>query len=121
MRRLLFTSTALAAMAVTTAASADTWNYASYTVLDQQNVSIGNASPPVNEAGGAGQITLSGGTAPTGGFAAWCVDVQDLLQGSGTFTISPREARSFRAGRDSEPRISAVLLLQRCPDGHRWR
>jgi len=70
-----------AAMLAATSALAGTLSYDGYSVTDEQNVTIRLGASP-SEYGGAGQIGLAtaGGT-----FNAWCVDVDDWLQWSGTY------------------------------------
>jgi hypothetical protein len=90
-RLFLFVAAALGL--TTTAASAGTLNYTSYGVTNAQNVHITDPALGVNnEYGGAGQIVLYNGSTPV--FEAWCVDIQDWLSVSGTYTTgsSPSSA-----------------------------
>src|SRR5260370_34435789 len=66
-------------------ASATTVSYTSYSVIGDTI----HVSTPNNVSGEAGQITLKGvtGLGPsTTSIVAWCLDVFDFLQSSGTFT-----------------------------------
>jgi hypothetical protein len=73
---------ALASLAAVVPAQAGL-TYASYTVLDNRNVTTvydGNS-----EYSGSGQITLNNVNGGTGGLGVWCVDVPDELASAGGF------------------------------------
>jgi hypothetical protein len=68
------------------AASATSYTYSNYSVADEQPITI---TAPNNVSGGAGQITLYGSGPDAGiNIAAWCLDVYDYLQSSGTYTVT---------------------------------
>ena len=71
----------------TSAASAATFSYNSFTVTNEQDIHI---LTPNNVTGGMGQIVLHG-SGPDAGqtLAAWCLDVYDFLTHSGTYTVGP--------------------------------
>ena len=64
-------------------ASASTFDYNGYSVVDEINVTI-SGSPGQNGYFGSGQIDLNG---KNGVLATWCLDVFDDLQGSGSYNI----------------------------------
>jgi hypothetical protein len=74
-----------ALLAGTGAASAATFQYSSYSVTNEQNITI---LTPNSISGGMGQIALIG-TGPNIGqvLLAWCLDVYTYLQHSGTYNI----------------------------------
>jgi hypothetical protein len=68
-------------------ASASTFDYNGYSVVDEINVTI-SGSPGQNGYFGSGQIDLIGTGANKGEtLATWCLDVFDDLQGSGSYNI----------------------------------
>lgn len=85
LKTTLLTATCLAIAAVTQA-QAGPVTYSSYSVLNNQNVTLNDPSLGVNESGGSGQITLNGTNTPGGMIATWCIDIAHILQGSGSFT-----------------------------------
>ncbi len=84
-----FRKTVLAATCLATAAVAQAYagpvTYSSYSVLNNQNVTLSDPQLKINEASGSGQITLQGTNTPGGIIATWCVDIAHYLQGSGSF------------------------------------
>lgn len=67
--------------------AATTFTYNGYSVADEQNIQI---LTPNNVYGGAGQITLNGsGTNVGQHILAWCLDIYDYLQGSGSYQMGP--------------------------------
>ena len=79
-------------MAFSNVASATTFSYSSYSVVDSQGLVITgptNTTPsPLTTS--AGQIVLKGSGADTGiNLATWCLDLYDTLTHSGIFAISP--------------------------------
>ncbi len=88
MKHALFATIAAAAIAAAGIGSAvaGTLPYNGYNVVANTNVSISYAGPPaVNETGGSGQIDLL--NTPKGSVPAWCIDIFDFLQGSGTYAV----------------------------------
>lgn len=85
MRLLTRLCTVLGLLAGTATAHASAITYGSYSVLNNQNVTItDNALNITNELGGSGQITLM--NVSTGGsLMTWCVDIADSLLSSGSF------------------------------------
>jgi hypothetical protein len=85
MRKLLVLTAV--AMLAAAPAKASSFDYSSYSVTNQQNISF---TSPVAETGGAGMITLVG-TGPQAGIdiTAWCVDLFDFLQTSSVYNIVP--------------------------------
>lgn len=71
----------IAIVAGTTAASASTFNYSSYSVVGQ-NISV---KTPRSVTGVAGAVTLKGSS---GNLLVFCLDVYDNLSNSGSYTIS---------------------------------
>lgn len=85
LKTTLLTATCLAIAAVAQA-HASPVTYSSYTVLNNQDVTLNDPSlGVVNERSGSGQITLRGANTPGGVIATWCVDIAHRLQGSGSF------------------------------------
>src|SRR5271166_4807000 len=88
--------TKLAGMAVVTAmlaasgpALATTFTYASYSVVNNQNVNIsGPSPPPFITPDGSGQILLQG-TSLGFDVPAWCIDIFDMLTPTGTYILGP--------------------------------
>ena len=82
-------------------AVASPMTYTGYTVLNNQTVTLSDASLGVNETGGSGQITFTGTNTPGGMLSTWCVDIKDLLQGSGSLdqgsTFSLASANNMNA------------------------
>ncbi len=77
----------VALLAACDVASASTFQYGSYSVANEQDISI---STPNDVKGGAGQIKLIGsGPNATQTILAWCMDIYDFLQNSGTYNITP--------------------------------
>ena len=75
------------AIAAVAPAHAGQVTYSSYSVLNNQDVTLSDAALHItNERGGSGQITLNGTNTPGGIIATWCIDVAHYLQGSGSFT-----------------------------------
>jgi len=65
-------------------ASATTFTYSSYSVTNEQNITI---LTPNSISGGAGQITLIGSGADAGvDIPAWCLDIYVYLTNSGSYT-----------------------------------
>lgn len=86
LKTTLLTATCLAIAAVTQAQAGQV-TYSSYSVFNNQNVTLNDPSlGVVNESGGSGQITLNGTNTVGGMIATWCIDVAHILQGSGSFT-----------------------------------
>ena len=84
-------TTLLAATCLTIAAVAPAYagqvTYSSYSVLDNQNVTLHDAKLwAQDELVGSGQITLKGTNSPGGMIATWCVDIADQLKNSGSFS-----------------------------------
>ena len=93
----------------TSLASAATFNYTTYSVTNQQYISI--SSPHVVNAE-AGQIVLSGGSGGSGlanPLATWCLDIYDTLAGSGTFTTGSTLTPGSSYG-SSIPALSATAV-----------
>jgi hypothetical protein len=68
-------------------ASAATFTYSSYSVVNEQDITI---LTPNDISGGMGGINLIGSGANTGqDILAWCLDVYTYLNGSGTYQIGP--------------------------------
>src|SRR5712672_2406105 len=78
----LATAMALLGAVGINSASADV-SYSSYTLIGE-NVYI---TSPISAYGGAGQIQLHLTTGST--ILAWCLDVYDDLQNSGTYSVTP--------------------------------
>jgi len=81
---------ALGLVALVGSASASTFTYSSYTVVNEVNVHIGGSGPPGYETGyfGSGQIDLIGSGLDAGKtLAVWCIDATHILQWSDTYTI----------------------------------
>lgn len=69
-------------------AFATTFAYSGYGVVNNQNVSL-TGPGSFSETGGSGQIDLYGSGADAGQtLAVWCIDLVDVLQGSGVFTYN---------------------------------
>jgi hypothetical protein len=69
-------------------ASAETFTYSSYSVVNEVNVTIGGSGPPGFEDGyfGSGQIDLIGSGADLGlTLSVWCIDATHILQSSDTY------------------------------------
>ena len=89
MDRLKTTLLAATCLAIAAAAPAHAGQvtYSSYSVLNNQNVTLHDASLwKEDEAAGSGQITLSGTNTPGGIIATWCIDIADQLKNSGSFS-----------------------------------
>jgi hypothetical protein len=84
-RALVLTmSTAIAATSFGARSASAAVTYTSYSWIGD-NISI---TSPNNVAGGAGQITLHGVSGYTSStILAWCLDIYDFLQGSGSYTV----------------------------------
>ena len=68
-------------------ARAGTVTYTGYNVLNNQNVTLSDTAIGIfNVQGGSGQISYTGVTGTTDPLLTWCVDIQDELQGAGSFT-----------------------------------
>jgi hypothetical protein len=86
LRTTLLTATCLAIAAITQA-QASPVTYTSYSVLNNQTVTLNDSSLGiVDEKSGSGQITLTGTNTAGGIIATWCVDIAHRLLGSGSFT-----------------------------------
>jgi hypothetical protein len=74
----------------TSVASAATFQYGNYSVVNEQNVTITYGTAPINPAisGEMGQIKLYG-SGPNSGqtLLAWCLDIYHYLANSGTYQI----------------------------------
>lgn len=69
-----------------TSASATTFSYGSYSVANEQNISI---TQPNAVSGGMGQITLNGSGFNIGQtITAWCLDVYTYLSNTGSYQTS---------------------------------
>jgi len=81
---LLWIVTSLAAADV---AGAATFQYGSYDLTNEQNIHI---TSPFTADAGLGQIVLHG-SGPNAGqtILAWCLDIYNDLQSSGTYTVQP--------------------------------
>jgi hypothetical protein len=90
-------------------ASAATFDYNGYSVVDEINVTI-SGSPGQNGYFGSGQIDLDG-TGPNKGevLATWCLDVFDDLQGSGTYTVVT-SGFTDDGGRPGSPAIASATM-----------
>jgi hypothetical protein len=77
---------AVALLAGADIARAETISYGSYSVINEQNISI---YTPSSVTGGAGQIVLNGSGANAGqNFLAWCLDIYTFLANTGTYGLS---------------------------------
>ena len=85
LKTTLLAATCLAIAAVAPAHAGQV-TYSSYSVLNNQDVTLTDVALHINERGGSGQITLNGANTPGGIIATWCVDIAHYLQGSGSFT-----------------------------------
>ena len=74
--------------------SADTFQYGSYSVTNQQNITT---TSPIGVSGEMGQIVLQG-SGPNSGHTllAWCLDIYHFLANSGTYQIN-QPAPAFNA------------------------
>jgi hypothetical protein len=70
-------------LALSGTAGATTFSYSSYSVVNDQNVTI-TGPGGFNETGGSGQIVLHGSSVD---LLTWCIDIFDYLTGSGTYTF----------------------------------
>lgn len=102
LKTTLLAATCLAIMAVAQA-QASPVTYSSYSVLNNQNVTLDDPSLGIHEASGSGQITLNGTNTPGGVIAGWCVDIAHTLQRSGSFATG-----AFLDG-DVGDRINALM------------
>jgi hypothetical protein len=77
---------AVALLAGADIARAETISYGSYSVINEQNISI---YTPSSVTGGAGQIVLNGSGANAGqDILAWCLDIYTFLANTGTYGLS---------------------------------
>ncbi len=78
---------AAALLGEVTCASASTFTYGSYSVVNEQNITI---LTPNDISGGMGGINLIG-SGPNAGqnILAWCLDIYTYLTGAGTYQIGP--------------------------------
>lgn len=75
------------AIAAVAQAQASPVTYSSYSVLNNQAVTLNDPSlGVVNESGGSGRIMLTGTNTANGIIATWCIDIAHYLQGSGSFS-----------------------------------
>ena len=86
LKTTLLAATCLAIAAVAPAYAGQV-TYSSYSVFNNQDVTLSDIKLNItNERGGSGQITLNGTNTPGGMISTWCVDIAHYLQGSGSFT-----------------------------------
>lgn len=99
-------------------ASASTFTYGSYSVVNEVNVTIGESNstglPPGYQTGyfGSGQIILNG-TGPDAGRSldVWCIDATHDLQWSDTYTfIRPNPSLSNNGGAPGGSQLSSLVL-----------
>lgn len=111
-------SLATTLLATTGVASAATFTYGSYSVVNEINVTIGESNstgiPPGYETGyfGSGQIVLHG-TGPNAGqmLNVWCIDATHDLQWSDTDTfIHPNPSLSNNGGAPGGSQLSLIVL-----------
>ena len=85
-KKTLLTAACLAIVAAMPAYAGPV-TYSSYSVLNNQTVTLSDTKLGIkDEVGGSGQVTLNGTDTPGGMIATWCVDIADRLQDSGSFT-----------------------------------
>ena len=79
--------TAAVVMLAAAPATADQFDYGSFSVINQQNITF---TLPLARTGGAGEIVLHG-TGPNAGqtLDAWCIDLFDNLASSSIYNIVP--------------------------------
>jgi hypothetical protein len=98
----------LATVLGTQSASAYTITYNGYSWIGD-NISI---SAPTSVAGGAGQITLKDvNNNASSTLLAWCLDIYDFLQNSGTYTVSgqlPQGSQPVTLHND--PKLGGLML-----------
>ncbi len=85
-RTVAYSLAALGLAASLSTARADTLTYSSYTVLNNQTVTLDDDRLNVHEKAGSGQITLNNINGFGGSLSAFCIDVPDWLQPSGQFS-----------------------------------
>ena len=100
---LMASAVALAAIAAAPA-DAKTFTYNGYTVVNHQDVTISDPSLGVNGlTGESGQIDLTGSGPDMGRtLAAWCIDIQNDLLSSGTYTFGSATPVTLSAAQKSE-------------------
>ena len=79
----------------TAQAQASSISYTSYTVTNDQDVTLVDAKLGVDVHGGSGQVNLNGTNTPGGSLATWCIDILHELQDSGTFGMAGPLTGSF--------------------------
>ena len=84
-------------------AFAEPITYASYSVLNNQSITLSDPALGINEAGGSGQISLNGTNSIGGMLRTWCIDIAHMLQSSGSFTTG-----TFLSG-DLGTQINALI------------
>lgn len=91
-------------------ASAATFQYDSYTVKNEQTITI---LTPNNVSGGMGEILLHGAGANTGQLvAAWCLDIYDFLANSGTYTTGPLTTAGSGGTNHTNPTLTNVQISE---------
>jgi len=92
-----------AAVVLAAQAHATTITYTSYSVLNDQNVTVADTALGFNETVGSGEIILNGTNTPGGTFDVFCIDIPDWLQNSGTFAVGSALNTTFA------PTLNALL------------
>jgi hypothetical protein len=86
LRQISYVLAAIGLAASIASARAGTLSYTNYSILNGQSVHLTDAALHVDETASAGQITLQSIDGGNTSVAAFCIDIGDWLQSSGTFS-----------------------------------